>query len=132
MKFHWMFLSRNFLFILPTILLEPKEFIVLKTWNLLLLRPLRKWIIVSIGEWMCCLGASQNVTWWSQKPILTLFCFCSLNSRDVAFYVAFWLAIIWPSQLGLQNTLTAVLQRGKTPPMSVLDMTLNNLIVMFQ
>ena len=41
---------------------------------------------------------------------------------------------VLPSQLGLQNTLTsAPLQRGKTLPLtSVLDMTLNNLMVMFQ
>ena len=37
-----------------------------------------------------------------------------------------------PSQLGLQNTLTAPLKRGKTPLMSVLDMTLNNLMVRIQ
>ena len=35
----------------------------------------------------------------------------------------------WPSQLGVQNTLTASLQRSKIPPMSALDMILNNLIV---
>ena len=35
--------------------------------------------------------------------------------------------------LGLRNTLTASLQRGKTPsPMSVLDITPNNLMVRFQ
>ena len=39
---------------------------------------------------------------------------------------------LWPRWLGLQNTLTASLQRGKTPSMSVLDMTLNNLIVRLQ
>ena len=38
----------------------------------------------------------------------------------------------WPSQLGLQNTLTASLQRGKLPPTNVLDMTLNNLMVRLQ
>ena len=38
----------------------------------------------------------------------------------------------FPSQLGLQNTLTASLQRDKTPLTSVLDMTLNNLMVRFQ
>ena len=37
----------------------------------------------------------------------------------------------FPSRLGLQNTLTAPLQRGKTPPTSVLDMTLDNLLVRF-
>ena len=37
------------------------------------------------------------------------------------------LVAILPNQLGLLNTLTAPLQRGKTPPpTSVLDMTLNN------
>ena len=38
----------------------------------------------------------------------------------------------WPSQLGLQNTLTASQQRGKTLPMSVLDMILNNLMLRLQ
>ena len=37
-----------------------------------------------------------------------------------------------PSRLGLQNTLTASLQRGKIPLTSVLFMTLNNLMVIFQ
>ena len=36
-----------------------------------------------------------------------------------------------PSRLGLQNTSTASLQRGKTPPKCVLLMTLNNLVVGF-
>ena len=35
---------------------------------------------------------------------------------------------ILPSRLGLRNTPTAPLQRGKTTPTSVLDMTLNNLM----
>ena len=35
------------------------------------------------------------------------------------------------SRLGQQNTPTASLQRGKTPPMSDLDMTSNNLMVRF-
>ena len=34
----------------------------------------------------------------------------------------------WPIRLGLQNALTASLQRGKAPPMSDLDMTLINLM----
>ena len=34
-----------------------------------------------------------------------------------------------PSQLGLLNTPTASLQRGKSHPTSVLDMTLNNIMV---
>ena len=38
----------------------------------------------------------------------------------------------WFSQLGLQTPLTASLQRGKTPTMSVLDMTQNNLMVRLQ
>ena len=36
------------------------------------------------------------------------------------------------SRLGLQNTPTASLQRGKTFPTNVLDMTPNNLMVSFQ
>ena len=35
----------------------------------------------------------------------------------------------WPSRLGLQNTPTSSLQKGKTTPTSVLDMTLNNLMI---
>ena len=38
----------------------------------------------------------------------------------------------WPSWLGLQNTLTASLQRGKTPQTSVLNMILNNLMERLQ
>ena len=37
-----------------------------------------------------------------------------------------------PSWLGQENTLTAPLQRGKTPPASVLNMTLNHLMVRLQ
>ena len=37
-----------------------------------------------------------------------------------------------PVGKGLQNTLSASLQRGRTPPTCVLDMTLNNLIVGLQ
>ena len=35
----------------------------------------------------------------------------------------------WPSQLGHKSTPTASLLRGKTPPTSVLYMTLNNLMI---
>ena len=38
----------------------------------------------------------------------------------------------WLNRLGLQNTLTASLQIGKTPLTNVLHMTLNNLIVRLQ
>ena len=37
--------------------------------------------------------------------------------------------IILSSQLGVENTPTASLQRGKTPLTSVLDMRLNNLML---
>ena len=37
----------------------------------------------------------------------------------------------WPSRLWLYNIPTASLQRGRTPPMNVLDKTLNNLMVRF-
>ena len=36
---------------------------------------------------------------------------------------------LWSSRVGLQNTPTASLQRGKTLPTSVLDMILNNLML---
>ena len=45
--------------------------------------------------------------WWSphhERPLL------------VIIYIFTSLLLLWPSQLGLQNTLTASLQRGKTPP----------------
>ena len=38
----------------------------------------------------------------------------------------------WPSQLKLQNTPTASLQRGKTPSTNVLDMTLSKMMVRLQ
>ena len=41
-------------------------------------------------------------------------------------------SIGWLGWLGPQNTPTASLQRSKTPPTSVLDMTLNNLMVKIQ
>ena len=49
-----------------------------------------------------------------------------------------WKKLFWhkhsvlPSQLELENTPTASLQRGETPPTNVLDMTQNNLIMRFQ
>ena len=39
---------------------------------------------------------------------------------------------LWPSQLGLQFTPTASPQKGKTPLTSVLDLSLNNLMVKLQ
>ena len=39
---------------------------------------------------------------------------------------------LWPSRLGMLNTPTASLQRGKTPPTNVLIVTQNNLIVRLQ
>ena len=53
--------------------------------------------------------------------------------RDIrASGATWWWWFWWPSQLGLQNTLTASLQKSKTRPTSVLDMTLNNLMVRLQ
>ena len=51
---------------------------------------------------------------------------------DIVFILKLNVRLILPSQLELYNTLTAALQRGKTPPTSVLFMTLNNLMVRFQ
>ena len=41
-------------------------------------------------------------------------------------------SVLWPIRLRLQNIPTASLQSGKTPPTSILDMTLNNLMVILQ
>ena len=51
--------------------------------------------------------------------------FCGLEGLDSSSYSL-------PSQLRLQNTPTASLQRGKTLSTSVLDMTLNNQMVSIQ
>ena len=46
-----------------------------------------------------------------------------LFSATMTFHLS--LIFLWPSQLGLQNTLKASLQRGKTPSMCFFNMTLN-------
>ena len=43
-----------------------------------------------------------------------------------------WNYLTGASRLGLENKPSASLQRGKTPPTSVLDLTLNNLMVRFK
>ena len=53
---------------------------------------------------------------------------CSLRMRT-RLNIFLLLSIQYSSQLRLLNTQTASLQRNKTPSMSVLDMTLNNLMV---
>ena len=40
--------------------------------------------------------------------------------------------MFWPGREGLKNTQTASLEMGNTPLTSVLDMTLNNLMVRLQ
>ena len=60
--------------------------------------------------------------WWSKDTLISNVLF--LNSYTWTHQQGF----TWPGHFGQQNTLTASLQREKTPPMSVLHMTLNNLI----
>ena len=45
-----------------------------------------------------------------------------------------WAMYVWDVDIQIKknNTLTASLQRGKAPPTSVLDMTLNNLMIRLQ
>ena len=53
-------------------------------------------------------------------------------SMKLGHFMIFFSAQHLPSRLGMYNTPTASLQRGKTHTMSILDMTLNNLMVKFQ
>ena len=60
-----------------------------------------------------------------------------LTSFRWRFFTGVWvtaslLKSLWPNWLGLHNTMTASLLKGKTPPTTrVLDMTLKNLMVRF-
>ena len=82
---------------------------------------------------------------WTMNEILILFTIVSTHFpfwfgvkllHDIFFFFFFFFLMslnhTWLSRLGLQNTLTASLQRGKTLPMNVLNMTLNHLMVKFQ
>ena len=63
------------------------------------------------------------------KLILTII----ITNNVIHFYDHFMtLSICWPSQLGLENTPTASLQKGKTPSKCVLYITLNNQMVRIQ
>ena len=64
------------------------------------------------------LGARHQV----RMKFTTVIMICDMSFLNFTFRQ-------WPSRLGLQNTLTASLRRRKTPQMSVLVMTLNNLMV---
>ena len=72
---------------------------------------------------------TDPVDWGSRMHWLHLctgvrLCVITLNwfvwNRSVFIFKNNW----WPCRLGLQNTLTASLQRGKTPQTSIRDMTL--------
>ena len=76
---------------------------------------------------ICCISLGKHV----EKKFLKFFQGDFL--LDLFFVYCKYLipSIPLPSWLGLENTPTASLQRGKAPPTSVLDMTLNNLMVRF-
>ena len=84
-----------------------------------------------------------------QKLILqeekTICQFVFVQSFHHSFFLSFFLFVLkiitskclpsewsWSSRLGLENTPTISLQRNKTPPTSVLDMTLNYQMVRIQ
>ena len=54
------------------------------TTNLLIFHVGRQYILISFREWKCLMDSLLAVTWQSQKPIHNLFCFCSLNRRDMS------------------------------------------------
>ena len=66
-----------------------------------------------------CKGKASNLTW------------LQCHYRSCQNRVEDNIRLLGPVA-GAANTMTVSLQRSKTPPMSVLDMTLNNLMVRFQ
>ena len=55
-----------------------------------------------------------------------------MTTKSKSKYIYYHMNTFLPSQLRLQNTPTTSLQRGKNTSTSVLDMTLNNLMLRFQ
>ena len=75
----------------------------------------------------CHTPSSLPVWRWPQSYWLKSFCSWSYLSPT---HDLFWSSKThWPIRLRLHNTSTVSLQRSKTPPTSILDMTLNNLMV---
>ena len=80
---------------------------------------------------VCC--DNLNVSEFSQISTTLVSSLTHFSSAVLWMDSIFSNIFSWPSRLGLQNTLTASLQRGKTPlPTSVLYITLNNLMVRLQ
>ena len=81
------------------------------------LKPTRHWPLLWIN---CCLFKISNLYIWSilitYSFILSRIIMCHKPSRR------------WASQLGQQNISTVSMQSVKTPPMSFLFLTLNNLM----
>ena len=72
----------------------------------------------------CCKWTCEEIVKTAHYDKFILLTFISLYQ--------FYYRASWPSQLGLQNTQTTSLLRSKTPPISVLLMTLNNMMVRLQ
>ena len=70
--------------------------------------------------------------WWSVHGTLDKHSFSKAQKRKKNFWLVRIQSLRLLSRLELWNTPTAPLQRGMTPLTSVLDMTLNNLMVKFQ
>ena len=90
-----------------------------KIWFLCLMAYLSSWVILCQSHSYKILVVLFNLWWVGDKGVQTF-------PKDISPKVS------WLSLLGLQNTLTVSLQRGKTPSMSVLDMTRNYLMVRLQ
>ena len=43
-------------------------------------------------------------------------CTVVLSGQNASYFICMLTYLLWPSRLGWQNTLTASVQRGKTPP----------------
>ena len=88
-----------------------------------------------------CISKSLRILWisfsWTDSGLCIYHlvpwsnCNCLHNFQWITCYCCYHHYSNWcePSQLGLQNTLTASLQKSKTLPISVLDTTLINLMV---
>ena len=82
--------------------------------------------IIKIGQSSLKVYSNNILNFHESSTILNAWTKKSGNLLNAhRFYLSIYLSV-------LQITLTASLHRSKIPPMSVLDMTLNNLMVRFQ
>ena len=95
----------------------------------------KRWLSVTQCE-SISLHFLKMTTWWGCLSFFSLaegkFAAPGMNQFHFSYNVLRHSNFKLPSRLGLKNTSTALLQRGRTLPMSVLHMTQKNLMVRFQ